>query len=135
MRNSYNASGPIPGISILAAVVILSLCFMAISCSRSEETKVFTVGQNVTPPLALERPLPPYTEEAKQAHAEGIVILQGIVRKSGLIDSLKVIKKLGYGLDESAMNTIAGRWRFKPGTYKGAPVDVQANFEVAFKLY
>jgi outer membrane biosynthesis protein TonB len=44
------------------------------------------------------------------------------------------VKGLGYGLDESAINTIAQKWRFKPGAYRGVPVDVRANIEVSFKL-
>jgi len=38
-------------------------------------------------------------------------------------------------LDESAINTIMNKWRFKPGTFKGVAVDVQANIEVTFRLY
>jgi hypothetical protein len=29
---------------------------------------------------------------------------------------------VGYGLDESAISTIATKWRFKPGTLNGMPV-------------
>jgi uncharacterized protein len=42
---------------------------------------------------------------------------------------------LGYGLDESAINTIATKWRFAPGTLNGEPVDVQANIQVSFRLF
>jgi len=38
------------------------------------------------------------------------------------VDSFKVIRGLGYGLDESAINTIATKWRFRPGTLNGVPV-------------
>jgi len=51
------------------------------------------------------------------------------------VDSFKVIRGLGYGLDESAINTIATKWRFKPGSLNGQPVDVQATIEVSFRLY
>ncbi len=85
--------------------------------------------------IRLTQPLPTYTQEARKARAEGTVLLQGIIRKSGSVDSLKVIRGLGYGLDESALNTIQTKWRFQPGTHNGVPVDVQANIEVSFKLY
>ena len=87
------------------------------------------------PPIAIFQPLPAYTEEARKARAEGIVLIQAIIRRDGSVDSFKVLRGLGYGLDESAINTIATKWRFKPGTLNGTPVDVQANIEVSFRLY
>lgn len=95
----------------------------------------YVVGNGVKPPEVLFQPLPAYTEEARKARAEGIVLIQAIIRKDGTVDSFKVLRGLGYGLDESAINTIATKWRFRPGTYKGNAVDVQANIEVSFRLY
>ncbi len=96
---------------------------------------VYGLGGGVKAPVAIYQPLPLYTEEARRARVEGIVLLQAIIRKDGSVDSFKVIRGLGYGLDESAINTIATKWRFKPGTLSGQPVDVQANIEVTFRLY
>ena len=95
----------------------------------------YVVGNGVKAPVVLFQPLPAYTEEARKARAEGIVLIQAVIRKDGTVDSFKVLRGLGYGLDESAINTIATKWRFKPGTFNGAPVDVQANIEVSFRLY
>lgn len=95
----------------------------------------YVMGSGVKEPVALRQPLPPYTEEARKMRAEGIVLLQAVVRKDGTVDSFKVIRGLGYGLDESAIRTIASKWRFQPGTYKGKPVDVQIDIEVAFSIY
>lgn len=96
---------------------------------------VYSVGGGVSSPIPLVQPLPLYTEEARKARIEGIVLLQAIIRKDGSVDSFRVIRGLGYGLDESAINTIATKWRFKPGMISGQPVDVQANIEVTFRLY
>jgi protein TonB len=96
---------------------------------------VHQAGGGVLPPRVLAQPLPQYTEQARKARVEGIVVLQAVVRKDGTVDSFRVLRGLGYGLDESAINTIATKWRFRPGTLNGQPVDVQANIEVAFKLY
>jgi TonB family protein len=95
----------------------------------------YVVGNGVKAPEALYQPLPAYTEEARKARAEGIVLIQAVIRKDGTVDSFKVLRGLGYGLDESAINTIATKWRFKAGTLRGEPVDVQANIEVSFRLY
>lgn len=98
-------------------------------------TGPYVPGNGVKPPVAIFQPLPAYTEEARKARAEGIVLIQAIIRRDGTVDSFKVIRGLGYGLDESAINTIATKWRFRPGTFNGQPVDVQANIEVSFRLY
>ena len=95
----------------------------------------YIAGNGVTPPVPIYEPLPAYTEDARKARTEGVVVLQAIIRANGSVDSFKVIKGLGYGLDESAINTIATKWKFKPGTFRGVPVDVQANIEVTFRLY
>lgn len=95
----------------------------------------YVAGNGVKEPILLFQPLPPYTEEARKARTEGVVVIQAVVRKDGTVDSFKVIRGLGNGLEESAVNTIATKWRFKPGTLNGTPVDVQANFEVIFHLY
>jgi TonB family protein len=96
---------------------------------------VYTVGGGVSAPVPIYQPLPLYTEEARKARIEGIVLLQAIIRKDGTVDSFRVIRGLGYGLDESAINTIATKWRFKPGMLNGQPVDVMANIEITFRLY
>jgi TonB family protein len=88
----------------------------------------------VKEPVPVATPMPSYTEEARSAGIEGIVIIQAIIRKNGTITSAKVIKGLGHGLDESAINTIMNRWRFRPGTLNGDPIDVIANEEVRFRM-
>ena len=95
----------------------------------------YVVGNGVSEPIPIYEPRPAYTEEARKARTEGVLVLQAIIRRDGTVDSFVVIKGLGYGLDESAINTIATKWKFKPGTLRGVPVDVQANIEVTFRLY
>jgi TonB family protein len=61
--------------------------------------------------------------------------MQVVIRKDGQVANVRVLQGLGYGLDESAIETISRDWRFAPGTLEGGPVDVQANIEVSFRLY
>lgn len=98
-------------------------------------TGVYLPGPGITQPVLLVQPLPPYTEEARKARVQGVVLIQAVVRRDGIADSFRIIRGLGYGLDESAINTIATKWRFRPGTKQGVPVDVQADIEVTFRLY
>jgi len=87
----------------------------------------------VTPPSVLKRVEPQYTEAARRARCEGTVVLEAIVKSEGTVDILRVVRGLGFGLDESAVETLK-QWQFKPGMRDGIPVDVAINIEVHFNL-
>ena len=97
--------------------------------------KIYSVGDTIVPPKCLYQPLPQYTQEARDAKIEGLIMLQAIIRKTGQVTDIKILKSLGYGLDESAIQTVTKEWKFEPGTLDGRPVNVQANIEISFRLY
>ena len=94
---------------------------------------LYRVGGGVSPPTILSRIEPVYSEEARKAKYQGVVVLSAIVRKDGSIEIVKVIRSLGLGLDENAIAALK-RWRFRPGMKGGKPVDVALNIEVNFSL-
>jgi TonB family protein len=97
--------------------------------------KIYNVGTpGLKEPEMVSTPRPPYTDEAKTAKIEGIVLLQAVVRADGTVDSFKLIRGLGHGLDESAIRTISKQWRFRPGILNGLPVDVRVQIEISFRL-
>jgi TonB family protein len=86
-------------------------------------------------PEILYDPKPQYTEDARRSLTEGLVVIQAVVRKNGSVDSFHVIQSLSHGLDESAIQTISTKWRFKPAQLNGAPVDALVNIEVRFRMF
>ncbi len=60
-------------------------------------------------------------------------MLSAIVRKDGTIEILRVVRGLGLGLDENAIQALK-QWKFRPGMRNGIPVDVALNIEVNFSL-
>jgi TonB family protein len=94
---------------------------------------VFKVGGGVTPPTVIQRIEPQYSEEARKARYQGTVVLEAIVRKDGTCDILRIVRSLGFGLDENAIQALK-QWRFRPGMRNGVPVDVALNIEVNFNL-
>ena len=62
------------------------------------------------------------------------MLLQAVVRKNGTVDTFKLIRGPGHGLNEAAISTIREKWRFRPATLNGRPVDSRANIEVSFRL-
>jgi periplasmic protein TonB len=94
---------------------------------------VFHVGGGVSAPVPLYKPDPEYSEEARKAKYSGTVVLSIIVDSTGKPRDIKVIRSLGLGLDEKAIEAVT-KWKFRPGYRNGQPVAVQASIEVNFRL-
>ena len=95
---------------------------------------VFQVGGGVSAPRAVFTPEPEYSEQARRAKHEGTVVLWLVVGSDGRPRDLRVLRSLGLGLDEKAMDAVR-QWRFEPARKNGTPVAVRVNVEVDFKLY
>ena len=102
---------------------------------QAKDGRIYNYGGIDSDPVALYRPNPSYTEKARKARVECVIVLECIIRETGNVDSCKIIRGLGFGLDESAIRTIESEWLFQPGAHKGIPVDVKANFETQFKIF
>ena len=61
------------------------------------------------------------------------MIVQAIIDKQGAVTNVKVLKGLPMGLSEQAVEAIK-KWKFKPATLNGKPVDVYYNLTVNFRL-
>jgi protein TonB len=93
----------------------------------------YSIGGGVSPPSVLFRVDPEYSEEARKAKYSGTVVLYIEVDTSGHASNIRVLKAIGLGLDEKAMEAV-NKWRFKPGLKDGKPVKVRAQIEVNFRL-
>jgi protein TonB len=74
-----------------------------------------------------------YPEIAKRAGVEGKVYVLAFVNEQGDVTKTEIIKGLGAGLDEAALNAVK-QTRFKPGKQRGKPVKVQVSIPIVFKL-
>jgi TonB family protein len=91
------------------------------------------VGGSVTPPRLVSKQEPEYSEEALWAMHQGAVTLFIAVDVDGWPKALRLVRGLGYGLDEKAAAAVQ-TWRFEPGQQNGASVPVCAQIEVNFRL-
>ena len=87
----------------------------------------------VRPPVLLFKKEAEYSEEARKAKYQGTVTLMVEVNPSGTATNLRVVRSLGLGLDEKAIEAVK-QWRFKPATKDGQPVTVETQVEVRFRL-
>lgn len=89
--------------------------------------------RRVSLPVLIYRVEPEYSEEARKAKFQGVVVLTAEVDASGNTRRLRVARSLGLGLDERAM-AAAAQWRFRPATADGQAVPYVVTIEVNFRL-
>jgi len=94
----------------------------------------YRVGGGVSAPRAIYQPDPEYSDEARKAKYQGVVVLWVVIGPDGRVKDMKVQRALGLGLDEKAMEAVK-TWRFEPARKDGQPVSVMVNVEVNFRLY
>ena len=75
-----------------------------------------------------------YTEQAREIKMQRTILLQVEIEQTGMIskDQIRVIRGLGYGLDEAAIECVS-QWLFKPGFRNGYAVRKAVSIEVNFR--
>lgn len=101
---------------------------------EAETVQEFRPGHNVTAPVVLAHNEPSYTEEARRAKLNGTVVLWLIVNRDGKVASVQILRPVGLGLDDHAVETVM-KWQFKPARRDGEPFPVLVSAEVSFRLY
>jgi len=94
---------------------------------------VYQPGGGVSVPSVRFKVDPDYSEEARKAKYQGTVLLSVIVDEQGTVRDVRVLRPLGLGLDQKAVEAVI-QWKFRPGMKDGKPVAVQATIEVNFRL-
>jgi TonB family protein len=90
----------------------------------------FRPGSGIEPPRLLREVKADYTEEARQRNIVGDVVLEIVVRRDGSVGDIKVMRGLGAGLNERAVQAVANG--ASPAQRLGAPVDVIVEVSVEF---
>jgi protein TonB len=95
----------------------------------------FQPGSNgVGYPTCVYCPDAKYSEEARKAKYQGLVLLQVIVSAEGHATNIQVVQGPGLGLEEQAVAAVK-MWRFKPAMGPNhLPVPTRIAIEVQFRL-
>ena len=95
---------------------------------------IFRAGVGgITAPTCVHCPAPEYTSEAHAAKFQGAVVLEVVVGADGQAGRIILLRGVGLGLDESAIETVK-KWKFKPAVGPdGNPVSVLVPIEVTFR--
>ena len=98
------------------------------------ETIAVLGDQGVQAPIFTKRVPPNYPHDGVQVRLQGYVILQAILRKTGLVENITVLRGLGkgkFGFEDEAIASLK-QWQFLPGKVGGEPADVRMNLRVDF---
>lgn len=88
---------------------------------------------DMTPPVVIHRVAPRYTQLAIAVRKTGTVVVQATITRDGDVTNVRVLKALGFGLDDAAASAVR-QWKFKPAERFGRPAAVLYNLTVKFEL-
>src|SRR5262249_62019022 len=92
-------------------------------------------GHGVTTPICVVCPLPIYTDEARHVKIQGTVTLRVLVSADGKASQIRVVRGVGYGLEERAVETVRG-WKFSPARDASRHnVPAWVTIEAVFRLF
>jgi periplasmic protein TonB len=95
---------------------------------------VYRIGGGVSAPVPIFTPEAEFSDEARRAKYQGVVLISLIVDAQGNPQNPRVVRPLGMGLDEKALEAVR-KYKFKPAVKDGKPVPVMMSIEVNFRLY
>jgi len=96
---------------------------------------VYQIGGRVSAPVPLNQVEAEFSDEARRAKYQGVCLISMIVDANGMPQNPHVVRALGMGLDEKALEAVR-KYRFKPAMKDGkTPVPVMITVEVNFRLY
>lgn len=91
------------------------------------------IAGSVSPPLLVSKVEPRFSDEARAEKFMGTVVVAIIVDTNGVPQNVHVIRGVGHGLDEKALEAIT-QYRFRPAMENGKPVPVRVNIKVNFQI-
>jgi TonB family protein len=96
---------------------------------------VYNLGGGDKQPVLVHSVEAEFSDEARRNKYQGICVIQIIIDAQGMPQNPRVVRSLGMGLDEKAIEAVK-QYRFKPAMKDGkTPVAVRMNIEVNFHLY
>ena len=102
------------------------------SNSRDSSHDASAAPADLSQPAATRKVDPAYPLQLMRQNVSGTVILYAVIHADGTVGSVRVLRGVDDRLDQFASEAVA-QWQFQPATKNGAPVDVEATFQIPFK--
>jgi TonB family protein len=102
------------------------------SASSNSASRAPAPAGTLSGPVPIHKADPGYPPEQVKARIEGEVVLFGIIREDGSVDSVQIVRSLDPVLDKNAIEAFA-EWKFTPAHRNGTPVAVEAVVHIPFR--
>lgn len=89
-------------------------------------------SENLSQPMAIKKVDPAYPLQLMRENVAGTVILYAVIHADGTVGDVRILRGVDERLDRFAAEAVA-KWQFQPATKDGAPVDVEATFQIPFR--
>ncbi len=127
-------------VSVCLVFILLSLGHVSVSSGRparqdADQPKEQVYDQKEVDQRAkiTKRSYPRYTEQARKNHTAGWVVLRVVLKSSGEIGNIEILKGLEDGLTEECLR-VTREMKFEPAMKDGKPVSQYARVEYTFSL-
>jgi TonB family protein len=97
------------------------------------QASVSKIEKSVSAPIPILTPEAKYTDEARRNKVQGVCLVSLIVDAYGMPQNPRIVRAIGYGLDEAALEAVEG-YRFRPAMKADKPLPVMMTIQVNFKL-
>jgi len=87
---------------------------------------------DLSQPMATRKVDPAYPMQLMRENVHGTVILYAVIHADGSVGNVRILRGVDERLDRFATEAVQ-QWKFDPATKNGAPVDVEATFQIPFR--
>lgn len=91
-----------------------------------------TDSAGLSAPTATRKVDPAYPLQLMRENVAGTVIVYAVIHADGSVGAVRVLRGIDDRIDPFARQAIS-QWQFRPATKNGAPVEVEATFQIPFR--
>jgi TonB family protein len=94
----------------------------------------FSEDLDISQPVAIDKVMPRYPEEARKARLTGLVVLETVIDGNGKVKGTRILDSPAPNLADAALEAIR-QWRFEPARMPdGSAVEVRFVLTIKFAL-
>jgi TonB family protein len=131
-RKFYSLTLNMPNLNSAGGSWVIRFAELDHDASHGANRDESTPAADLSQPAATRKVDPAYPLQLMRQNVTGTVILYAIIHADGTVGGVRVLRGVDDRLDQFASEAIA-QWKFQPATKNGAPVDVEATFQIPFK--
>ena len=99
----------------------------------SDPNDPLKLGHTDKPPAITHTVVAEFSDQARRERFGGVVLISMIVNEEGMPTDVKVVRSIGHGLDEKALEA-ARQYRFTPAQRDGKPIAARITMEISFRI-